>query len=56
MKKYILFSLIIMSALFMGSCNNTGKRQRKRQPLHTGLDPAALPEDPVFELKTSEGP
>jgi len=56
MKKYILFSLIIMSALFMGSCNNTGKKAKKEAAVtQPAFDPAALPEDPVFELKTSEG-
>jgi cyclophilin family peptidyl-prolyl cis-trans isomerase len=56
MKKYTLFILIGMSALFMGSCNNTGKKAKEAAAvLQAAFEPATLPENPVFELKTSEG-
>mgnify|MGYP003750533225 FL=1 len=65
MKNTTIYLLICMSALFMGSCNNTGKKAKDQaavkseEPAQTiktpAFDPASLPQDPVFELKTTEG-
>ena len=65
MKNTTIYLLICMSALFMGSCNNAGKKAKdpaavkSEEPAQTvktpAFDPASLPQDPVFELKTTEG-
>ena len=65
MKNTTIYLLICMSALFMGSCNNAGKKAKDQaavkseEPAQTvktpAFDPASLPQDPVFELKTTEG-
>jgi len=66
MKKSTLIILIGMSALFMGSCNNTGKKAKEAAAVtaneisteaatEQAFDPATLPEEPVFEIKTTEG-
>ncbi|MDD4919113.1 MAG: peptidylprolyl isomerase [Bacteroidales bacterium] len=66
MKKTTLIILIGMSALCMGSCNNTGKKAKEaavatanetttQAAPESAFDPATLPADPVFELKTTEG-
>jgi len=58
-----------MSALFLGSCHNANKKAKDSTPLTESektttpaettpalaFDPATLPEEPVFELKTTEG-
>ncbi|HOO42574.1 MAG TPA: peptidylprolyl isomerase [Bacteroidales bacterium] len=65
MKQITFILLISMSALVMGSCNNAGKKAKDQaavtneEPAETvkapAFDPAGLPPDPVFELKTTQG-
>jgi len=66
MKKSTIFILIGMSALSLGACNNTGKKAKEAAEVtadettiqaapQPAFDPATLPENPVFELKTTEG-
>ncbi len=68
MKNKILI-LFFMSAIFFGSCQNNKKSKASDEPVQPSVtetgaatqapalafDPTSLPEEPVFELKTSEG-
>ncbi|MFY9116403.1 MAG: peptidylprolyl isomerase [Bacteroidales bacterium] len=69
MKKTTIFILISMSAFLMSSCNWAGRKAKKAQveineseqitdmSMKEGLafDPQTLPEEPVFEIRTTKG-
>lgn len=69
MKKTTVVILISMSAFLISSCNWTGKKAKKAQAAKSeseqttdismeekiAFDPQVLPEDPVFEIKTTKG-
>jgi len=65
MKQITFILLISMSALVMGSCNNAGKKAKDQAAVKSeeltetvkapAFDPSALPPEPVFELKTTQG-
>ena len=69
MKKTTVVILISMSAFLISSCNWTGKKAKKAQAAKSeseqttdismeekiAFDPQVLPEDTVFEIKTTKG-